>query len=135
MLFDIDPHSPIPIFEQIVAQVIFNIASGGLEVGSLIPSVRQLGTRLTVHPNTVAKAFQELERLGILSARRGRGMEVTPDALKICQARRREMVGKRIREALREAVSSGLSAEEVRRLVEEEIGRVNRKHSDRQYEI
>jgi GntR family transcriptional regulator len=135
MLFDIDPDSPIPIFEQIVAQVIFNIAAGGLEVGELIPSVRKLGTRLTVHPNTVAKAFEALERMGILAARRGRGMEVTPDALKICQARRRETVGKRIREALREAVSSGLSAEEVRRLVEEEIGRVNRKHSDRQYEI
>lgn len=135
MLFDIDPDSDTPIFEQIVAQVIFNIASGGLEAGELIPSVRELGTRLTVHPNTVAKAFQALERTGILAARRGRGMEVTPDALKICQARRRETVGKRIREALREAVSSGLSAEEVRRLVEEEIGRVNRKHSDRQYEI
>jgi hypothetical protein len=52
-------------------------------------------------------------------------MEVTADALKICQAERRQRVGKRIREALREAVSSGLSAEEIRRLVEEEIGRIN----------
>ena len=125
MLFDIHPDSPIPIFEQIVAQVIFNIASGGLEVGALIPSVRDLGMRLTVHPNTVAKAFQELDRLGILTARRGRGMEVTPDAVKACRSRRRNIVGKRIREALREAVSSGLSAEEVRRLVEDEIGRGN----------
>jgi GntR family transcriptional regulator len=84
---------------------------------------------LTVHPNTVAKAFQELERLGVITARRGRGMEVTADALKICQTRRRDLVGKRIREALREAVSSGLSADEIHRLVEEEIGRVNgRRH-------
>jgi GntR family transcriptional regulator len=130
MLFDIHPDSPIPIFEQIVAQVIFNIASGGLEVGALIPSVRELGMRLTVHPNTVAKAFQELERLGVLTARRGRGMEVTPDALKVCQSRRRDIVGRRIREALREAVSSGLSAEEVRRLVEDEIGRSNGRRRD-----
>ena len=71
MWFDIQPNSAISIFEQIVSQVIFNIASGGLEVGALIPSVRELGTRLTVHPNTVAKAFQELERLGVLTARRG----------------------------------------------------------------
>jgi GntR family transcriptional regulator len=130
MLFDIDPNSPIPIFEQIVAQVIFNIASGGLEVGALIPSVRELGTRLTVHPNTVAKAFQELERLGVLAARRGRGMEVTPDALKVCQSRRRDIVGKRIRAALREAVSSGLSGEEIRRLVEDEISRSNGKRRE-----
>jgi len=135
MWFDIDPKSPIPIFEQIVSQVIFIIASGGQAVGDLIPSVRELAPRLGIHPNTVAKAYQELERMGVITARRGRGMEVTADAPKICQVRRRERVGKRVREALREAVSSGLSAEEVRRLVEEETGRVSRKHSDRQYEI
>jgi GntR family transcriptional regulator len=130
MWFDIDPKSKIPIFDQIVAQVIFNIATGGLEVGELIPSVRKLGTQLTVHPNTVAKAFQELERLGVVEARRGRGMEVTADALKICQTERRQRVGKRVREALREAVSSGLSAGEIRLLVEEEIGRVNGKRRE-----
>ena len=127
MWFDIDPKSQVPIFEQIVAQVIFNIATGGLEVGALIPSVRDLGGQLTVHPNTVAKAYQELERIGVVEARRGRGMEVTADAPKIAQARRRERVGKRIRDALREAVNSGLSADEIRRLVEDEIGRVNGK--------
>jgi GntR family transcriptional regulator len=130
MWFDIHPESPIPIFEQIVSQVIFNIASGGLAVGDLIPSVRGLGMKLTVHPNTVAKAFQELERLGLVTARRGRGMEVTPDAPKICHLLRRERVGKRIREALREAVSSGLSDEEIRRLVEDEIGRSNGKRRE-----
>lgn len=130
MWFDIDPKSQVPIFEQIVAQVIFNIATGGLEMGELIPSVRDLGGQLTVHPNTVAKAYQELERLGVVEARRGRGMEVTADARKICQAQRRERVGKRIRAALREAVSSGLSAEEIRRLVEDEIGRGNGKRRD-----
>ncbi|HWG41685.1 MAG TPA: GntR family transcriptional regulator [Gemmataceae bacterium] len=123
MWFDIQPDSAIPIFEQIVSQVIFNIASGGLEVGALIPSVRELGMQLTVHPNTVAKAFQALERLGVLTARRGRGMEVTVDAPKICRAERQKRIGERIHEALREAVASGLSAEEIRRLVEEVIGR------------
>jgi GntR family transcriptional regulator len=130
MWFDIDPDSPIPIFEQIVSQVIFHIASGGQAVGDLIPSVRDLAPRLRVHPNTVAKAFQELERLGVVAARRGRGMEVTADAPKICQAQRRERVGKRVREALREAVSSGLSAEEIRRLAEDELGRVNGKRRE-----
>lgn len=125
MWFDIHPDSPVPIFEQIVSQVIFNIASGGLAVGDLIPSVRELGMRLTVNPNTVAKAFAQLERLGVVAARRGRGMEVTPDAPKICHLQRRERVGKRIREALSEAMSSGLSAEEIHRLVEDEIGRSN----------
>jgi GntR family transcriptional regulator len=128
MWFDIDPTSTKnPIFKQIVSQVIFNIASGGLAVGDLIPSVRKLAEELRVHPNTVAKAFQELERLGVVTAQRGRGMEVTPDAPKICHNKRRERVGKRMREVLREAVSSGLSAEEIRRLVEDEINRGNGK--------
>jgi GntR family transcriptional regulator len=121
MWFDIHPDSPVSICEQIVAQVIFNVASGGLEVGSLIPSVRELGARLTVHPNTVAKAYQELERMGVLTVRRGRGMEVAADALKLCQTERRKRVRQRIREALHEAISSGLPHEEVRRVVEEEL--------------
>src|SRR5438874_2299860 len=59
MLFKIHPppESPIPIYEQIVTQVIFAVASGSLEVGELIDSVRQLAQRLLVHPNTVAKGF------------------------------------------------------------------------------
>src|ERR1700730_14222312 len=52
MLYDIHPESPVPIYEQIVAQTIFKIASGALEVGELIPSVRDLAPRVLVHPNT-----------------------------------------------------------------------------------
>jgi GntR family transcriptional regulator len=125
MLFEkIHPDSPIPIYEQIVSQVIFNIASGALEVGEMIPSVRDLAVRLTVHPNTVARAFQELERQGVVAARRGKGMEVTLEAPAVCREQRQEIVRARIREALREAASSALEPEEIRRLVEEELSRV-----------
>jgi GntR family transcriptional regulator len=127
MLFNIHPDSPIPIFEQIVRQVIFSIASGAVGVGDLIPSVRDLGVRLTVHPNTVAKAFQELERKGVVAARRGKGMEVTPEAPGLCREYRQEKVRERIREALREAASSGLTPGAVQALVEEELYRVNGK--------
>src|SRR3954454_4132930 len=120
MLFNIHPDSPVPIYEQVVAQVIFGIASGGLEPGALIPSVRDLAGRLLVHPNTVARAFQELERRGVVAAKRGRGMEVTAEAPALCRAERQEIVRDRIREALREAVSSALEPEAIRRLVEEE---------------
>ena len=129
MFFDILPDSPIPIFQQIVSQVIFGIASGGVEVGALIPSVRELALQLTVHPNTVAKAYQELERRGVLEAKRGRGMEVTTAAPKICRGQRQEIIRGRIRDALREAVASALPEDEVRNLVEEELHRVNGKAS------
>src|SRR5881275_148949 len=125
MLIEVHPQSTVPIYEQIVSQVIFGVAAGGLVPGSLIPSVRDLAQRLLVHPNTVARAFQELERQKIVTTRRGRGMEVTAEAPALCQAQRQQIVRGRIRQALREAVSSALAPEEVRQLVEEELARVN----------
>src|SRR5205809_3160757 len=109
MLFSVQPDGPVPIYEQIVAQVIYGVAAGTLEVGTLIPSVRELAQQLVVNPNTVARAYQELERAGVLRPRRGLGMEVTEEAPAVCLARRREIVRGRIREALREAAASVLS--------------------------
>lgn len=125
MIFDIQPDSPVAIYEQIVAQVTFGIAAGSLATGAMIPSVRELAGQLLVHPNTVARAFQELERRGVVTAKRGRGMEVTPEAASICRAQRQEIVRGRIRQALREAVSSALPPEDIRKLVEEELTRAN----------
>lgn len=127
MFFDIQPDSPVPIYEQIIAQVTFGIASGALEPGALIPSVRDLAGRLLVNPNTVARAIQELERRGVVASRRGRGMEVTPQAPGVCRKQRQEIVRGRVRDALREAASSALTPEEIRQLVEEELVRVNGK--------
>lgn len=125
MLLRIEPESPVPIYEQIVAQIIYGVACGSLEVGTLIPSVRELAQQLLVHPNTVARAVQELERRGIVTAKRGRGMEVTADGPGLCRAQRHEIVRNRIRGALREAASSALPAEEIRKLVDEELARTN----------
>jgi GntR family transcriptional regulator len=123
MFFNIDSDSPVPIYEQIVSQVTFAVAAGILEPGGKLPSVRELAAQLTINPNTVAKAFQELERHGVVRARRGLGMEVTPAAPRLCRARRQEIVCQRIRDVLREAVSSGLPADEIQQLVEEELAR------------
>src|SRR5581483_7134446 len=125
MLMEVHPQSPVPIYEQIVAQVIFAVAADGLAPGAMIPSVRELAPRLLVHPNTVAKAYQELERRGVVAAKRGVGMEVTADAPRICREQRQEIVRTQIRDALRAAVSSALPADAIRRLVDEELNHVN----------
>jgi GntR family transcriptional regulator len=125
MLFDIQPDAGVPIYEQIVAQIIYGIASAAVEPGALIPSVRELAERLLVHPNTVARAFQELERRGVVTARRGKGMEVTAAAPALCRAQRQEIVRERIRHALREAASSAMPPTEIRQLVDEELSRAN----------
>jgi GntR family transcriptional regulator len=125
MLITVQADGSVPIYEQIVSQVIYGVAAGSLEAGTFIPSVRELAEQLLVHPNTVARAFQELERSGVVVPRRGRGMEVAAQAPAACRARRQDLVRERIRLALREAVASVLSPEEIRRIVDEELTAVN----------
>jgi GntR family transcriptional regulator len=76
-----------------------------------------LAAELVINPNTVARAYQELERLGVVETRRGLGMAVTAEAPKRCRDRRKESVRERIREAVREAVAAGLSSDDVQKLV------------------
>jgi GntR family transcriptional regulator len=125
MVFQVRADSTVPIYEQIAAHVVFGVAAGDPPPGELVPSVRDLAQRLFVNPNTVARAYQDLERLGILETKRGRGMEVTARAQALCDARRREIVRSRLRDALREAVAGELSADDVHALVEEEWMKMN----------
>ena len=125
MTIRVRPDSPVPIYEQIIAQVVFAVAAGDLAPGDMVPSVRDMAADLVVNPNTVARAFQDLERLGVLVGKRGLGMEVTPDGPKICRDRRKGIVLTRLREALREAASAGLSAADVCRMVEDEWPRLH----------
>lgn len=123
MRFRLLPDSPVPIYEQILNQVVFAIAAGDLVVGDMVPSVRDLSQQLIVNANTVARAYQELERLGILEGRRGLGMAVTPSAPGVSRARRKELVRGRVGEAVREAAAAGLSADDLHQLISDEWAR------------
>jgi GntR family transcriptional regulator len=125
MVFQVRSDSPVPIYEQIAAQVVFGVAAGDPPPGELVPSVRDLAGQLIVNPNTVARAYQELERLGVLETKRGLGMQVTAKAPSLCESRRREIIRTRLLHAVRDAVTSGLTAEDVHTLVEEEWTRAN----------
>jgi GntR family transcriptional regulator len=120
MRLRVQQDSPVPIYDQIVSQVVFAIAAGDLPAGELVPSIRELSVQLTVNPNTVARAFQKLEELGALEARRGLGMAVAADGPKRCRDRRREIVRDRVRDALREAAAAGLSLDDVHQLTDDE---------------
>jgi GntR family transcriptional regulator len=128
MLIDVQVSSDVPVYQQIINQVTYAIAAGALPVGSLILSVRELAGQLAINPNTVARAYRELERNGVVAARRGLGMEITPDAVDLCRDQRKELVRNRIREAIREAVRSGLPAKVIRQLVDEELADTNGHH-------
>jgi GntR family transcriptional regulator len=129
MIVNIQPDSPVPIYEQIVTQITYAIAAGDVKPGAEVPSVRELAQRLVVNPNTVFKAYQELERRRVLTSQRGKPMVVTAEAPSLCRGQRRDLVREHIRTALREAVSSGLTPDEVRHIVDEELARA-RGHQD-----
>ena len=126
MRFKLENTSNVPIYEQIVNQVVFAVAAGDLAVGDMTPSVRDLSQQLIVNANTVARAYQELERAGILEARRGLGMAVTPDGPPVCRDRRKELLRGRVRETVREAAAAGLTADDLHALLTDEWARTHR---------
>ncbi len=121
MFFHIDPADGLAIYDQVVRQVKFAIAGGVLQPGNLVPSVRELARELAINPNTVARAYQKLQADGVLQSVRGMGLEVAADAVGQCRAERQKLIRARIAQALVEARQSGLDAEELRKLVDNEL--------------
>jgi GntR family transcriptional regulator len=74
--FSIDDRSPVPVYAQLCEQLLAAIAHGNLERGEQLPSVRDVAAELGINPNTVNRAYAELEGEGVLETRRGRGTYV-----------------------------------------------------------
>jgi GntR family transcriptional regulator len=72
-MFSVDANDPTPLFAQLMRSIRAAIAAGKLRIGDRLPTVRQLALDLRINPNTVAKVYSELERAGVLTARRGLG--------------------------------------------------------------
>src|SRR5450755_2008557 len=75
--FMIDLHSGVPVYRQLIDQVRSGIASGSLSAGDQLPTVRQLAVDLEINPNTVLKAYRELELGGLLETHQGTGTFVS----------------------------------------------------------
>jgi GntR family transcriptional regulator len=75
-MITVDPRSPVPLVEQVRRALRREVAGGALPVGTPLPPVRQLAADLGVNLNTVARAYRELEREGLVTTARGRGTEV-----------------------------------------------------------
>ncbi len=119
MWFHIDTATGVPIYLQLVNQVRQAVVSGFLAAGQQLPSVRDLALELTINPNTVARAYQELERAGIITTARGRGTfvaEGAPDALgESRQAAVEDFVQRVTAEARRLGLDPGRLAELLRK--------------------
>ena len=131
MFFRIEYSNGLAIYEQIVRQVKFAVAGDALQAGDLVPSVRELSRDLAINPNTVARAYRELQVDGVLAPVRGTGLEITPHAAKHCAAQRVALIRERLRSVLLEARRSRLDLDEIRSLVDEEVARLEKTGPDK----
>lgn len=121
MFFQIDASNGLAIYDQVIRQVKFAVARGAIETGNLVPSVRELAKELAINPNTVARAYLQLQADGVLVTVRGMGLEVAAGAVKACRAERQSLIRQRLRQVLVEARQSGLDDQELRRLFDQEL--------------
>ena len=109
----LDSHSGVPFYRQIIDQVQFAIANGTLASGDRLPTVRQLAVELKINPNTVARAYQELEIRGVVNTQMGTGTFIGNEKVEISALERKRMLDQICTELLSRASSYGLTVSEV----------------------
>ncbi len=117
MLDNINADSSVPVYVQIENLVQFGIASGELKSGDRLPSVREFSERLKVNPNTVAKAFRDLEVMGLLYTRRGMGFFIEKGVADKCREHCQRKIASRLHEVVAEAKSAGMAPAKIENIV------------------
>jgi GntR family transcriptional regulator len=121
LLINISSGDPRPIVRQIVAEIRRQIASGELPVGAMLPTVRGLAQQLTINPNTVAKAYNELSAEGWLDARQSLGLFVAPRRQRLSDAERARRLREAIHHFVGEIIALDYPAADVIEAVSEEL--------------
>lgn len=117
MQIRIDATDGLPIYLQLIQQVKYLIATGRLAAGEQLPSVRKLSEQLVINPNTVARAYRELEQVGVLATRPGAGVFVSATASPLAKREQHQLLIEKIDAVLVEARHLDVSTEGVVQLV------------------
>jgi GntR family transcriptional regulator len=125
--FRLDLHSGVPVYRQLIDQVRGGIASGSLSVGDQLPTVRQLAVDLSINPNTVARAYRELELGGVLETHQGTGTFISAQKLRGPDEERSRQLAQIVADSVARAGAIGYTVEdlidELRELIAEPIRR------------
>jgi len=119
--FQINPHSGLPVYRQMIDQVKYYVASQALKPGDQLPSIRELAQALAINPTTVVRVYSELERDGVIEMRHGKGAFVAAKARRWSAVERVEVLRALARHLAVEATQVGASDEEVLAVVREEL--------------
>lgn len=109
----LDMRSGVPVYRQIIDQVVAGIATGAVAGGDQLPTVRQLAVDLSINPNTVIRAYRELEIRGILETQQGTGTFISHQTVERDDAERRRRLSQLVSEFVARAGSEGFTVEEV----------------------
>ena len=122
-MFHVRPDAGEPIYAQLVRQLKHAVASGALAHGTQLPSVRQLASDLVINPNTVVRAYRELEHEGLLEGVPGRGWFVTYGKSRLRSEERRRRLQGFIDQLWAEGRALGYETEEIAEIVDEALRR------------
>ena len=111
--FSLDPKSGVPYYKQIILQVEMAIADGRLTRGDQLPTVRSLAVDLRINPNTVARAYNELEIRGIVNTQQGTGTFISDKQIELDSVQREQVLAEISRTFITKASSYGFSIEEI----------------------
>jgi GntR family transcriptional regulator len=123
----VDASSFIPIYEQIKKEIVRLVATGQLKVHDPLPSIRDLAAEIIVNPNTVARAYRELEQDGLVSTQKGRGSFIADGATPEASSKLNAYLGRIMDEAIAEARTFDLGEDAILGLFEDRL----RRSSDR----
>ncbi len=117
MQIHISTSDGVPIYLQVVQQIKYLVAAGRLASGEELPPIRVLADKLLVNPNTIARAYRELESAGIVEKRRTAGTYISDQGSPLARRERTKILAERIDQLLAEAIAMGIPIEDVVKLV------------------
>ncbi|HAO5824064.1 TPA: GntR family transcriptional regulator [Listeria monocytogenes] len=118
-MFTINAKSQLPIYEQIVQKIKEQVVKGILQEGEKILSIREFASRIGVNPNTVSKAYQELERQEVIVTVKGKGTFIANQKDKVSSPKKLAETKIKLKETILDLVYLGINVEEIHRLSDE----------------
>ena len=117
--FRLDGHSGVPVYRQLIDQVQAAVAAGALATGDQLPTVRQVAVDLAINPNTVSRAYREMEIRGMLDTQQGTGTFVADRKIEFSKDERERMLGQLVGEFVSRAGAAGFTLKQLMKALKE----------------
>jgi GntR family transcriptional regulator len=131
MPLQLNPSSGVPLYLQLIEQIKHAIETGALRTGDQLPSVRQMAEELMINPNTVVRAYRELEHEGVIELKHGSGAFICESI--VPRTKLMQKAHSVVQQAMDRLESLDLTEDEIRRLIENELGRRRTRSTKKKY--